>query len=1270
MIDLRQKLRDGYENLKNNTSNLGNLMRGVGYSINNGVVNNQSQFKMPVTQAIRQTAPTVATDFSNKFRQGFQVPEKTAQGYKLKPLTSVNRFIQPALNNVANTAQAVGSGATDIVTGALDVAQSPGLLNKGAAALKIVRGGAKQFAAATPLYQGANLLNTFQPQGLGKRITSGFLEGMTQTQQSPETQYKPINIPYVGQVDPAKFAGQAVGFTQNPMNKNLFKMTESILPNTASSATKWLLSNGVRGGIENTILNLPELPQKLDDTQKAQWLAQNFGEGAIQELIGQGILQGGNKIVEKGAATKLGKSTTKFVTKNAGDAQQFTSKQLGKIYDEVADYHRRMNIPVKTLDQDPQTGEFITRPMWQVMMKNQVGSVNGKTPDIIAREIKPNEVVDPRTGNVVKVPLTQKQALETGGKATVGMADNTKDLPLPNDEDIARAEANLGVEQIVGKKGSFLNEAQALPQELKKEFENLVNTRRSGDVSSRKVMQNFSELDSRGIDGFREIQAGSSTPTAQKIRKFFDSKRQEVVNAGIDVNYRQDYLPQLWANSPEQVSQVFQKKLGQKPQFSLERIIEDYDTGIKAGLTPRVSKVSDLVGWYEQTANKTIANKRFFDYLGKNGYIAPSTQAPQGWVTLNPDAFPKYTMGIRGQEKQYAGTYSAPLEVAKVINNYFGQGSDVGNAIGGFFSSVKNRIMTGGIPGTGINAHGLNILARNTLASKNPIGSFVKTAYYLTNPKAAGNFVEQNLPTAEKLVKSGLTISSPELEFKKFEPDMADGFWKKSYKGISNKLDQWFGDPLFQKVIPAVKVQYADGLAQDLIKRGMSEEDALKEAAKAANNMFGGINVDEIGRSKDMQNLMRSVLLAPDWAETNVRTFGKLAGLTNPRNFFKPEYLAYRRFATNFIGAYVAANAINKAVSGNYMWQNDPGNEFNIDSGQYDSNGKKIYIRPFGTAVDMVRLPFEMVSGLVKGNTSSIVKTVSNRINPVAATGIRLISNQDYQGRPLRGDNISLPQEVLNQGSEVLQGAVGIPNFIKSGLDYAGGKTSGAEALAQATEAPLRFYGGAYSKTQKEVSDTLKSQGASGKELFDVNKSLKGQTLSDNQKALIKQNGSGVLQTILKNREDKKLKDTEKSKVSGNAYYYLDDNGDTKKIDLSFEPKLPQLTGQKELDKKIVSKYKSDLTTKANNIVELFNQGQITKEQAEQALKYYEQTKATYKTKSGGIKKGNISMKQVIDAYIKALKIPNTSVKKSATFGDYLKSRRKSFKLKKYGTIK
>ena len=63
------------------------------------------------------------------------------------------------------------------------------------------------------------------------------------------------------------------------------------------------------------------------------------------------------------------------------------------------DVKRKLSIPVKTLEQDPKTGEFITRPMWQVMLQNQQGGVGARS-DLLQGKVKPGDIVDPKTGNV------------------------------------------------------------------------------------------------------------------------------------------------------------------------------------------------------------------------------------------------------------------------------------------------------------------------------------------------------------------------------------------------------------------------------------------------------------------------------------------------------------------------------------------------------------------------------------------------------------------------------------------------------------------------------------------------------------------------------------------------------------------------------------------------------------------------------------------------------------------------------------------------------
>ena len=68
-----------------------------------------------------------------------------------------------------------------------------------------------------------------------------------------------------------------------------------------------------------------------------------------------------------------------------------------------------------------------------------------------------------------------------------------------------------------------------------------------------------------------------------------------------------------------------------------------------------------------------------------------------------------------------------------------------------------------------------------------------------------------------------------------------------------------------------------------------------------------------------------------------------------------------------------------------------------------------------------------------------------------------------------------------------------------------------------------------------------------------------------------------------------------------NKFLYLGDDGNVKTVDSSFQPKKPELTGNEKLDAKLISKYKSDNTKKQGDVVELYEQGQITAEEAEKA---------------------------------------------------------------------
>ena len=138
-----------------------------------------------------------------------------------------------------------------------------------------------------------------------------------------------------------------------------------------------------------------------------------------------------------------------------------------------------------------------------------------------------------------------------------------------------------------------------------------------------------------------------------------------------------------------------------------------------------------------------------------------------------------------------------------------------------------------------------------------------------------------------------------------------------------------------------------------------------------------------------------------------------------------------------------------------------------------------------------------------------------------------------------------------------------------------------------------------------------------GKTSFDTNKNYyeTGQKpLGEKQTALFKQEGASqqsydkAMQERKETKQDniarENVRESSQSKTIGSYFYYLDNKtGDVRRVDKNFYPETPKFTGNTELDKKLITKYKGDITSKANDIVELYNNKQITMEEAENELR-------------------------------------------------------------------
>lgn len=610
-------------------------------------------------------------------------------------------------------------------------------------------------------------------------------------------------------------------------------------------------------------------------------------------------------------------------------------------------------------------------------------------------------------------------------------------------------------------------------------FSDWVNGRRTTELSAINAKEPFIKYDADGIDAIHKANRNE----LDDVRNYFDTVYKQLRARGADFGYKDGYLPQLWVNKKEEVERVF-KTLNPKSKFTKESVLANYKEGIEEGLTPRFSKLSDLVGWYHMAASKMAADKDFLDYLDVKELIKVRKDAKPGWVRLDAEGFPlKKTKTSEGVIEEH---YYAPADLAKKINNYL-KGAQVEflKKTADYASTTKNLKLAGGVPGTGINAHGFNILVRSTLSRNNPIGGMFDAGKWILNPKGAGEFISQSMPKAQKYSKYGLTLSTEDFAFTPDKKVLTGNILQKAQTWLGNGLDKYLGDPLFRNAIPALKIKYMDEVVNDFMKNGVDEDTALREAAKITNNIFGGINYDQIGRNKDMQNVLRTLILAPDWVESTIRTAGGIgkAFTTDINNVL---YKPYRVFTRNFIFLMITKLALEEAIGGG------AGEEgaFNFDTGTYTKDGKKRVIRPFGTGADMFRLPYDVATSIVQGNFDAVGKVVTNRLSmPVGTMKRLLLDNENYYGQPIYGKDkwgnpIPIDQQVTGVAGE-LSNLAGIPNQVGIGLNFASGKINFEEAAAQAAEVPVRYYGGpSQYESSKKKYETFKTAGLEGEELY------------------------------------------------------------------------------------------------------------------------------------------------------------------------------------------
>ena len=143
-------------------------------------------------------------------------------------------------------------------------------------------------------------------------------------------------------------------------------------------------------------------------------------------------------------------------------------------------------------------------------------------------------------------------------------------------------------------------------------------------------------------------------------------------------------------------------------------------------------------------------------------------------------------------------------------------------------------------------------------------------------------------------------------------------------KGWSS-ISTMFSDALFTRIIPAMKL-----MTWQL--NGKTEEAALW-----TNESFGGENLQALLRSRDLTDLMRLTILAPDWTGSFVRQIGGAIFDNSAKGSLNRGF-----WVSAALNSVVMVEGLNMLLAGHPSWKNPPGQEGTVDlTPLYDRNGWK-----------------------------------------------------------------------------------------------------------------------------------------------------------------------------------------------------------------------------------------------------------------------------------------------------------------------------------------
>lgn len=426
-------------------------------------------------------------------------------------------------------------------------------------------------------------------------------------------------------------------------------------------------------------------------------------------------------------------------------------------------------------------------------------------------------------------------------------------------------------------------------------------------------------------------------PIVERIEKAYKTTGEEALNAEAINNLLENYVSREWDMGGKELSEIY-RKFGTTTKHSKKRVFTSILEGWSKGYKLRIEGATSGLATYKTEVIKTIENKKFLEALKKvkdsEGNPLLTDQQLPGYKAIQHPSFKDWRYaGVAKEGEAYGKNFIinpegtllerralyAPEKQADNLNNIFG------------VSKLK------GVPGidtlTKYNAIFKSWILQTSLFHHL---AFMRSYYLGTNHKKWGEmnlrqayktgveFIKNEHPMVMLGVKNGLTLGIRQdweedlvREQTIFENVMDKSKVTKQVKGYITRLRQAQSDFLFGEFGAGLKakafmIEYRNELKKET---GEPSDVIAKRVAGLINDDFGGLHLERMGRDPTLQHILRLLLLAPDWTESNVRSMVKMfpIGKTGDRFYTdKAASKVYRKFWSGImikgIGATVLLN--------------------------------------------------------------------------------------------------------------------------------------------------------------------------------------------------------------------------------------------------------------------------------------------------------------------------------------------------------------------------